>query len=58
MRRPDDIEKAPTVEMRIGAKENNPRFWDVTGAYAQEAIERAKMVLELGVDGDPVPSPG
>jgi hypothetical protein len=50
------INEGCSVEVKIGTKEDNPRFWEAAGAYAREAIEHAEEALRRGVDGVPIPS--
>jgi hypothetical protein len=39
------------VDLRVGTKGDNPKFWDGTEAYVRKAIENHEQDLELGVEG-------
>jgi hypothetical protein len=50
------INEERSVEVSTGNKEDNPRFSEAVGAYAQEAIMDREEELRWGVDGIPIRS--
>jgi hypothetical protein len=43
------------VELKIGSRDDHPKFWEVAGDYAVEIVEKTEKEIQRGVDGIPVP---
>jgi hypothetical protein len=46
-----------SISVRIQKRQDNPKFWEAAGAYAQETIMNLEESLLWRLDGVPIPSP-
>jgi hypothetical protein len=49
------ISEGRHVDLRIGTKEDHPKFWAVVSDYASEIVTQSEEEVGQGVDGTPVP---